>query len=93
MLLERSLKGAAGCRAKAWVEDKVPFGKLQEAKHFLWGVDISQRVVRVHQYKPSDDKTLKDRGNFYFKHQQTSSIDKTKRGKWSVPAFVQQNMH
>lgn len=42
----------------ARVEGRVPLGKLQEANHFLWGVDISQRVVRVHQYKPSDDKTL-----------------------------------
>lgn len=41
-------------------EGRVPFGELQEANHFLWGVGISQRVMRVHQYKPSDDKTLQE---------------------------------
>lgn len=66
VLLEISLNGAAGCRVAAWVEIGVPFGKLQEADHFLWGVDISQRVVGVHQYKPSDNKTLQEEGNFLF---------------------------
>lgn len=66
VLLEMSLKGAAGCRVAAWVDIGVPFGKLQEADHFLWGVDISQRVVGVHQYKPPDDKTLQEEGKFLF---------------------------
>lgn len=26
-----------------------PFGKLQEGKHLVWGVDLSKRIVRVHQ--------------------------------------------
>lgn len=64
VLLETSLKGAAGCRVAAWVGIGVPFGKLQEADHFLWGVDISQRVVWVHQYQPPDDKTLREEGKF-----------------------------
>lgn len=67
VLLEMSLEGVAGVAGvAAWVEIGVPFGKLQEADHFLWGVDISQRVVRVHQYKPPDDKTLQEEGNFSF---------------------------
>lgn len=91
VLLERSLQGAAGCRVIAWAEGRVPFGKLQEANHFLWGVDISQRIVRVHQYKPSDDKTLQVEGNFYFKRQQMSSVDKAGGGKWSILAFVERH--
>lgn len=64
VLLETSLKGAA-----AWKESRVPFGKVKEADHFLWGVDISQGVVRVHQYEPPDDQTLKGE-EFFFKYQQ-----------------------
>lgn len=73
------------------MEGRIPFGKLQEANHFLCGVDISQRVVRVHQYKPSDDKTLQEEGNFYFKRQQMSSIDRAGGGKWSILAFVERH--
>lgn len=90
-LLKRSLQEAAGCYIPAWVEGRVPFGKLQEANHFLWGVDISQGIVRVHQHKPSHGKTLQEEGNFYFKCQKMSSVDKAGGEKWSVLAFAERH--
>lgn len=41
----------------------VPFGKLQEGNHLLWGVDLSKWVVWVHQYNSSDDNPLKEKAS------------------------------
>lgn len=39
----------------------IPFSKLQEGNHLLTGVDLSQRVVWVHQYNGPDDNLLKEK--------------------------------
>lgn len=39
----------------------IPFSKLQEGNHLLMGVDLSQRVVWVHQYNGPDDNPLKEK--------------------------------
>lgn len=57
-----------GLQCKATVGDSsganTPFGKLQEGNHLLRGVDLSQRVVGVHQYNSSDDQPLKETDSF-----------------------------
>lgn len=39
----------------------IPFGKLQEGNHLLAGVDLSQRVVWVHQNNSPDDNPLEEK--------------------------------
>lgn len=42
-------------------QNGIPFGKFQKGNHLLRGVDLSQRVVWVHQYHSSDGDPLKEK--------------------------------
>lgn len=44
-----------------WQPTPIPFSKLQEGNHLITGVDVSQRVVWVHQYNSPDDNPLKEK--------------------------------